>query len=162
MFKTNKIMKNSIKVNYDLMLLTLMFEGVVHEFDLKKGDAGEFWHGFQHKGLEFDLNFHINDDNLASASVYGTELDDFGEWHCNTSDETYIDTKDVEEVGDKDKYLSYWWYKDLRDDINKTHGFDESYEDKRIRQQEDSIKCITWAVKYGIILVLIGLIIELI
>jgi hypothetical protein len=106
-------MKNTITVNYDTMILILIFNSVKHTFDLKNGDAGEFWYGFEHNGEPMDLNFHINDDGIASASVYGTEINDEGFVTTNTSDETYIENKDVTEIGDRDYYLTYWWYDDL-------------------------------------------------
>lgn len=97
--------ENRIEVNYMTGLLLLIFENVVHEFDLKDGDVGEFWHGFEHNGESKDLNFHVNDDLIASASVYGTTKNDDGTVSCNTNDETYIENKFVREVGNVKEYM---------------------------------------------------------
>lgn len=107
---------NTIQVNYDKMSLDLIFEGIKHNFNLKDGDAGEFWHGFQHKEKEFDLNFHINDDNETYASIYSTKEDDEG-FIVMDDEEATIDSKNIKETGNKDKYLSYWWYEDLKNEI---------------------------------------------
>ncbi len=107
-------MENRIEVNYMTGLLLLIFEGIVHEFDLKKGDAGEFWHGFLHNGKHMDLNFHVNDDLIASASVYGTITNDDDTISTDTSNETYIENKNVKEVGELKYYLTW-----LNDDESK-------------------------------------------
>jgi len=105
---------NTITVNYDTMILLLSFENVEHTFDLRDGDASDFWHSFEHKGKDYDINFFINDDNIAGASVYGT--DEVNELTViDTSDETYIDN--VNESGDKERYKTYWWYNDLKNKL---------------------------------------------
>lgn len=62
-------------VDYENMNLQLRFDGEWYFFDLQQGDIGEFWHGFEHKGKEMDLNYFIQEDNERQAcSVYGTMI----------------------------------------------------------------------------------------
>lgn len=60
-------------VDYTRRHLTLYFEGEVHNFDLNKGDTGDFWHSFESKGAVKDLNFYLDEDsNKPFLTVYGT------------------------------------------------------------------------------------------
>ena len=109
---------NKIEVDYDKMILNLFFQGVKHTFDLKQGDAGEFWHGFQHKNEEWDLNFYINSDGITVANIYSTIEDEEGFVSIDTEGFT-INNVNIKEQGDKEKYLSYWWYDELKEEICK-------------------------------------------
>ncbi len=100
-------MKYEAIINYDKKTLTLYFRWQTFEFDLTKGDIGDFWHGFEtHDGTIYNVSFHLDADELyASVNVYGTILEEDGErtidsWNC-------IDIDIQKTIGDVNNYLNY-------------------------------------------------------
>lgn len=102
---------NKVTIEYDKMTLLLTFEGVEHSFDLEEGDAGDYWYGFQHHGLEKDLNFWTGEcegEYQIGVSIYGVVKQEDGNFTINTNDEVSISLENIIEKGDKEKYLKYW------------------------------------------------------
>ena len=94
-------------VNYNKMELTLWFKGDVSNFDLTKGDIGDFWHLFESDGKIFDVNYYIDSDELVNVvSVYGTKVDKSGHIIINMDNSYEVEILDT--IGDLNNYLNYY------------------------------------------------------
>ena len=95
---------NSFKINYTSRRLKLNFNNEMFEFDLKKGDIGDFWGTFTtKKGVMKDINFYQeNEREKPIINIYGLTKKN-GHYFINMNDETYI--RDFKLIGNP---LSYF------------------------------------------------------
>ena len=55
-------MENYAKLNYDTSQLVLFYNGLTYTFNLKDGDAQDYWNSFQLKDFkEKDINFSVDE-----------------------------------------------------------------------------------------------------
>lgn len=93
-------------INYDEKTLTLYFRWQTFVFDLREGDIGEFWYGFEtHDGEVYDVNYgeEEGEDN-PSVSVYGT-IEEDGEFSIDSDNRFDIDIRGT--IGNPSAYFNY-------------------------------------------------------
>jgi hypothetical protein len=100
-------MENHAIINYNEKTITLYFRWQTFEFDLTQGDIGEFWYGFQtHDGEWYDVNFNEEEgESNPSVSVYGTIVEEDGEFSIDSDNRFDIDIKGF--IGNANNYFNY-------------------------------------------------------
>lgn len=96
-------------INYNRMELTLWFKEEMFNFDLTKGDIGDFWHGFECNGEVFDVNYYADSykDTLVNVvSVYGTKVDNDGHIIIDMGNSYELEILDT--IGNYTDYLNYY------------------------------------------------------
>lgn len=70
---------NTFKLDYTKRRITLNYINNTYDFDLTKGDVGEFWHSFTDSNTEkiYDINFHQeNESEIPTVTIYGVVIKD--------------------------------------------------------------------------------------
>lgn len=84
--KTNKTMNELIVCNGNRRggisednLVTLRYQGMLHELNLEDNDLEDYWHTIENNnGKQFDVNIWIDDNNKILCCVYQIKIDDDG------------------------------------------------------------------------------------
>jgi hypothetical protein len=95
---------NYFAVDYNSRVINLYYYGKNYQFNLDKGDIGDYWYAFKHRGVYKDVNFYQEGQyQHPSFSVYACEKDSNGNWQIITeqSEEIYF----LGSVGEPKKYF---------------------------------------------------------
>lgn len=97
--------ENKFIVDYSTEHLYLFFLGSDYHFDLRQGDAGDYWNSFDHEGKGYDINLYVEDeDSLPQLIVYDLKVNEEG--YVETDMQNYAIIDLCEEFGSREKYVN--------------------------------------------------------
>jgi hypothetical protein len=95
-------MENYAKLNYDTSQLVLFYNGLTYTFNLKDGDAEDYWNSFQLKDFtEKDINFSV--DEYDKQGVLNGQVCVYDTIDGQLTNDEIIPV--IEAIGDINKYM---------------------------------------------------------
>ncbi len=97
-------MENYAKLNYDTSQLVLFYNGLTYTFNLKDGDAEDYWNSFQLKDFtEKDINFSV--DEYKQKGVLNGQVCIYETIDGQLTNDEVIPV--IEAIGDINNYVGY-------------------------------------------------------